>query len=783
MDADGGALAHAGASAARPRRVPWVRSSSWRVAWRAVLVAPPEREVAGRAPSWVPSWSEAIILPMLDFHALSASLVLAISALPAGSAANGAGAPARVDPRVREEGDVASADQDDAVDRTVVTARKREEQAADLPQSLTVVDREAIEKGGLQTVRDASLRVPNVLVTEFSSRRLSFPFVRGVGSGLGDPAVITYVDGVPQYGTGGTNLPLLDVERVEFLRGPQGTLYGRNALGGLIHVVTRRPAAELEAGLHYGFGSDDLRELGFHVSGPISADSGFSFSGLGLERDGFTKNDFTGNDVDFRDGLFGRAQWLTALGERSELRVTLFAESAEDGGFVLSDLQGLRQRPHRISQDFEGVTERDVVSPTVTFTRLGDEVDVTSITAFQTWDVLETSDFDFSPLDGVRRRTEEEQTYFSQELRLSSSEGAGHRLAGRDLRWLAGVNAFLSDSERLARNEFRPALFPPPTDGIDTTRGDFDDFGVGLFGQVTLQATERLELTGGVRVEVESKEAERGHTFATGGFVVLDEESDFDETYEQVLPHVGVGYRLRDDLLGYATVSRGFKAGGFNLNAPAGQIPFRPERSWTYEAGLKKSWDDEAVLLGASLFYVDWDSMQLSLFDALAGGYVDNAGESESVGVELQLEAQLAEGLELFAGLGLVNTEFDEYVDPYGVDVSGNELPFAPDTTLGLGLQYTHPLGEESSWFVAGELGDVGDFFYDAQNREREGYTLVHARTGVRFDRWGLDLWVRNAFDEEYVPVAFQPNPGDPTVFVGESGAPRTIGATLSVGI
>ncbi len=726
---------------------------------------------------------EAMILPMLP-RLLPMVLLAAAGSPPLAASAGEEVRPAEPAPvPAAQDEDLADPPGRQDVGRTVVTARKRPEDPAVLPQSLTVVGKDELEKAGLVTVRDASLRVPNLLITEFSSRRLSFPFVRGIGSGLGDPAVITYIDGVPQFGTGGTNLPLLDVERVEFLRGPQGTLYGRNALGGLIHVVTQRPAEELEVGLTGTVGTSGLVEYGYDVSGPVTADSGFSLSLLESERDGFTKNEFTGNEVDFRDGFFGRAQWLGAVGERSEMRVSLFGETSRDGGFVLSDLDGLRQDPHRINQDFEGVAERDVISPTVAFTTFGEDVEFTSISAYQTWDVLETSDFDFSALDGVRRRTEEDQSYFSQELRFASTPEAGFALAGLGLGWLVGVNAFLSASERSAENEFRPTLFPPPFNGTDTTRGDFDDFGVGLFGQMTVAATKRLDVTAGARLDLESKEAERGHTFETGGVVVLDEESDFDETFTEVLPHLSLSYRLLDDLLGYVLASRGYKAGGFNLNAPAGQIPFRPERSWTYEAGFKKSWEDETVQLGAALFYIDWDSMQLSLFDATAGGYVENAGESESIGAEVQLGAELAEGLDLLTSVGLVNTEFDEFVDPYGVDVSGNELPFAPDLTFAVGLQYTGRLGESSSWFVSTDLGDVGDFFYDAQNRERESYTLVNARAGVRLASWSLDLWVKNAFDEEYVPVAFQPDPTDPTVFVGESGNPRVVGGTLSVGI
>ena len=306
---------------------------------------------------------------------------------------------------------------------TVVSARKREESLTTLPQSATVIEADALDDGPVLTPRDAAARIPNVYFSEFSSRRLSFPFVRGIGSGLDDPAVITYVDDVPQFGFGGTNLPLFALERVEFLRGPQGTLYGKNALGGLLHVRGRRPAQKRELELGASYGSFDLTEYSGSFSGPLLG-GGADFGLLSSERDGFTRNDFTGRRVDERDGLFGRARMLWNPSADSELELAVFGENARDGGFALSEVDGLRANPHHIDQDFEGLANRDVLGPSLVYRHLGDALDFTSISAWQAWDVLETSDFDFSPIDGVRRRAEQEQMYGYQELRLGSAASA-----------------------------------------------------------------------------------------------------------------------------------------------------------------------------------------------------------------------------------------------------------------------------------------------------------------------------------------------------------------------
>lgn len=667
---------------------------------------------------------------------------------------------------------------------TVVTARKQEEALAGLPGSASVIAAEELDDGPVLTPRDAALRIPNVFFSEFSSRRLSFPFVRGVGSGLNDPAVITYVDDVPQFGFGGTNLPLFALERVEFLRGPQGTLYGKNALGGLIHVRGRRPARTGEVELGTSFGSFEQAEYSGSYSGPLLGGGG-DLGVLASEREGYTKNDFTGNRVDDRDGLFGRARLLWSPSDASELELAVFGENARDGGFVLSELDGLRANPHHIDQDFEGLANRDVLAPSLVYRHLGDTLDFTSVSAWQTWDVLETSDFDFSPVDGVRRRAEEEQSYAYQELRLGTSADARRG----EWRWLAGASAFVSDAERQAANQFRPdgagIFFPPGSEGVDYNDGQFDDSGVAVFGELSVPVGTRLELSAGLRYDREDKEVERTHTFDPGGGPILLGQGGEDETFDEVLPSASASYALDAATNLFARVAKGFKAGGFNLTAPAGSESFEAETAWSYELGMRTSSKDQRSRLGATLFLVDWQDMQLSLFDATAGGYVANAGESQSRGLELEGAYRTRDWLDFDASFGWLDTEIEEFTDPFGNDTSENDLPQAPETTWSVGATVgasdARRAGLRESWYLRAEYAAVGDFFYDAGNLEGDDYGLANLLLGYDTEALSLSFWVRNAFDEEYVPIAFQPSPVDPSLFVGENGAPRVLGFTLSL--
>jgi len=665
----------------------------------------------------------------------------------------------------------------DEVQTTVVSARKVDEALDRVPASVTAIDGAALDDAGVRTVEEAVARVPNLRMTEFSARRLSFPYVRGIGSGVGEPAVVTYVDGVPQLTLGSSNLPTLGLERLEVMRGPQ-PLYGRNALGGVLHMVTRRPGGTPESFAGVTSGDHGLLEIfgGYH--GPVGdAGNALALDVLSSRRDGYTTNQFTGNEVDDRDGFFGRGQLYLNPSDDSELRIGVYAETARDGGFVLAPLADLQDTPHEIAQDFEGVTERDVFSPSIVYERFGDQSTFTSITSFTDWDVLETADFDFTAIDGVRRETAEDQSYFYQELRLASEP-----VEGDALRWVAGASLFSADSGRSAANEFRPdgagIFFPPAAVGIDTNRGQFEDLGYGLFGQAAYTLDSGLELAFGLRYDREEKEADLNHTFESGGFTFVDEDASLDDDFDELVPSLSAAYPIDEASTVYASAAKAFKAGGFNLSAPADQFVYEPESATSYELGYKRRWADEGVGLRLAAYMIDWEEMQLSLFDPAAGGYVANSGESQSAGFEVELDARLSEELDAFFSFGSSDTEFDSFTDSFGNDNSGNALPFAPEQTVALGGQYSRSFGEVG--FVArATYQSVGDFFYDASNLGQESFELLDLRAGLRHGDWSFDVFMRNALDEEYFPIAFQANPFDPESFISETGAPRTFGFTL----
>lgn len=675
--------------------------------------------------------------------------------------------------------------------QVMVTAEKWGARPVDeLPRSISSISERLLRDAGAQSIEDAARFVPNTLVTGFSARRLSFPYVRGVGSGLGDPAVATFVDDVPQMSVSNTNLSFVGLDRVEVLRGPSGALWGRNTIGGAINLITKKPDFRHTADMSATLGNFSSQLLQVRASGPVSTPGASdtlaaSVSASYDRRDGYTENDFTGNDVDYRDSTFARTQLLWTPDDRNTVRIIFHGEQTRDGGFVLSDLGALRDNPYRINQDFEGETNRDTLAGSLIWNHESDGYDITSITSMQSWEIDESSDFDFSASDEVRRFTEEEETYVYQELRAGSNgDYDPSDRTSTDTRWLVGLSGFYSDEERSAANEFRVAQ--PQfniVQGTSTSAGEFRSWSASLFGQVSKLLGNGVEVSGALRYDYEDKKADVSRTFTdTSGQSTLPDSTNDYRTFSRLLPRASVAFRPNDEVTHYLTIARGFKAGGFTLEAPSGQQSFGAENSWTYEAGVKSRWLDDRLQVNAALFWINWEDMQLSQFDPLAGGgYVSNAGESTSRGLELEVVHEVNDELQLFGTAGYLDTEFDRFTDQYGQNAAGKSLPFAPDWTVGLGAQYNYELPGDYAAFARLDYFHIGQFYYDAGNLGGEQYDLTNLRVGLNYQNWRADLFVQNAFDEEYVAIAFQANPFNSTDFVGQNGAPRTFGMSVRV--
>jgi iron complex outermembrane recepter protein len=663
----------------------------------------------------------------------------------------------------------------------IVTAQKEPVDLQKVPASVTAVPAETLWDAKVSSVADAALYAPNVWFNEFTARKLSNAFFRGVGSSPANPGVTTYIDGVPQLNANASSIEFTGIEQVEFVRGPQSALFGRNTLAGVINIASEKPSlAEWRGNVYAPFGNFATREIRTSASGPLTDRLALGFSFGYSARDGFTANDVTGNDIDFRSATFGKAQALWTPSKLWETRVIVSGERARDGDYALGDLQAVRDNPFHVAHDFEGHTDRDIFNTTVHNRYEGGTLSLISTTGFVNWSTEDETDLDYTPFPAAVRRNNEDAFQFTQEVRMASPAAAPIALSRAvSVKWQGGLFFFNQNYDQNAVNSLAPFTIPQIPLPLDQTSplAELDDRGIGLYGQGTLTWSSNLDVTFAGRFDYERKQAllESFYTppLIPGSIV------DAEESFSNFSPQVSVAYRFEPAAMAYASLGSGYKAGGFNPASPPGSEGYDEEHTLNIEGGIKSTWAGGRVLANAALFFIDWSDLQLNLPNPFvpAQFYIANVDGASSRGIELEVTARPIQGLDVFSSFGYARARFDDGTQLSGADVSGNRLPIAPEYTFNLGAQASHALNSALSLYGRGELNAYGSFHYDDLNRaEQEAYSLANFRAGVRGRLVFGEVWIKNAFDTRYVPLAF-PYPGlAPSGFVGEAGRPRTFG-------
>ena len=613
---------------------------------------------------------------------LAASLAVALvpGLVTAQSSGGGQGSASQDDPAIRFR-----------MPTVTVTAQKEPEDKQRVPVSVTAVSKDTIDSAGIHIVSEAAVYAPNTFFTEWSARKLSNARFRGISSSPNNPGITTYIDGVPQLNANSSSIELLDVNQIEFVRGPQSALFGRNTLGGLVNITSVRPSVSNWTGsLSVPFGDYGSWAVRGGVSGPLASDKlsvGLSFAQV--DRDGFTVNDVTGNDIDSRSAFSGKAQLLWLPTDAWEGRLIVSGERARDGDYSLNDVGALRDNPYHAARDFEGRADRDVFGTTILARRASGPVVFSSTTGLLDWKTQDVTDLDYTPRPIVTRDNTEKDFQFTQEIRFASAEAAPVRLAdAAQLRWQSGVFLFTQSYEQDAINSYSPGVVAPFPVSQHSPRSALDDFGLGLFGQGTVTFGENLDVAAGVRFDYEDKSALLENFFEP--LIAAPARVEAEKSFSNVSPQASISYRVQPEKTLYATVGRGYKAGGFNPASPAGSEAYGEEFSWNIEGGVKTLWAGGRVSANAAVFYIDWDDLQLNIPNPAvpAQFYISNVGGAVSKGVELEVGTRAAPGIDLFTSVGYTHARFAEGSISSGVNVEGNKIPNTPEYTTSAGVQY-----------------------------------------------------------------------------------------------
>lgn len=671
-----------------------------------------------------------------------------------------------------------STNDDLMLEEVTVTAQRRAERLQDVPVAVTAFTAAEIEARGVGSTRDILPMTPNVTYDESFTVGNSFVSVRGVAQiNNADSPVAIVVDGVPQNSQKQLRMELFDVERIEVLKGPQGALYGRNAIGGAINIVTREPSNDFDGWAQVGAGSGNLRSASGAVSGPIVEDKLlFRLSGAYKDSDGTIDNVFLNEKVDFYESKDIRARFMIHATDALTIDVR-GSFSDIDGGAVMDAsmdpaLTGNANREVLPRSDILGSSAREISDATVKIDWRTDVGTLTAITGYTELTENYYGDLDFcNPVDcpagifGLGPQADQRQlldvTLLSQEVRLASPDD-------RRLRWIVG--GFYLGTERDL--DTIANLLIPNVPGIPliTNAEENDNDAYSAFAQIDYDITDRTTLGLSLRYDRDRREQ------TNGGDPARPTRS---KSFSDVQPRVVVDHKLTGDQLVYATYATGFRSGGFN---GVGGRPFDAETLQNYEVGYKSTWWDSRLRLNAAVFRSRSEDYQFFYLDFDQGGaqVIDNLDKVEFTGAELEWQVQATRYWTLLGAVGLLDSDI-EAIDPSLTVPAkrGNRTPKTQKSTFSFGSQLEIPLGSLTGTLRV-DYGRWGKKYWHPDNIDvRDPVNMLDLRVSIGNDRWTATAWGRNVLDEFYWQDFNSLEFGAPGVDLGSPSSPDTYGVEL----
>ncbi|WP_276723196.1 TonB-dependent receptor [Alistipes sp.] len=699
-----------------------------------------------------------------------------------------------------------------------VIAAKQSADAETAGSASTLISRAQIERLNIANARDASSIVPNFYIPEYGSRITSSIYVRGMGARIDQPVVGLVVDNVPVLNKDNYDFDIADIESLQMLRGPQSTMYGRNTMGGVINVYTLSPFTfeGVRLGMEYGSGNTQKYRISTYYK--TSERVGFSVGAYYSKTDGFFKNLYTGEKCDWERSGGGRfkVQYRNLHGLRIDN--TFSFVKLEQGGYPYAYVE-TGQIAYNDPSDYRRTNFNDGL----TIRYEGEKFSVASITSYQYLDDRMNLDQDFLPLSYFTLTQARREHAVTEDLVFRSPDDKAYR-------WLLGAFGFYRHTSmhapvlfkedgirNLILDRFEPqgihAEWGEDTFLLDS-RFRTPDYGAALYHESTYDAG-RWRFTAGLRVDFEASKlhyrsyAEATYTTQTPDgtsyphAILVDQPGTLKQSFTEILPKISVLYRMgssRRNTL-YATVSKGYKAGGFNtqmfsdvlqqqvmkqmgfgsLYDVADVVTYKPEKSWNYEVGAHLSTPSHKVQADLALFYIDCRDQQLTVFPEgqVTGRLMTNAGRTRSFGGEASLLATLWRNLDLQVAYGYTRATFVKF-DTGKADYAGNFIPYAPQHTLYAGASYTLRTGWNWLEYVIFRVAANGAgriYWNEANTFSQPFYALLEASIRFEHRHWAVDVWGRNLTDTRYDTFYF--------MSIGNSflqrGRPRTFGVSLSI--
>jgi len=679
---------------------------------------------------------------------------------------------------------IASTNQLDVV---VVTAEKKEDLLQKIPTSITALNAKQINAFGLWNTKEITGIIPNLYSADPGDGR-DVTSVRGIATSSYDPTVATYIDGVNQFSLD-TYIPnLFDVERIEVLRGPQGTLYGRNAMGGVINIITKQPNNISSGFADISVGNYIQRRITAGIKTPFIKDKlFFGASILSNRRDGYYTNEFTQTSYDQQNGFSGNYFLKYIANERWNINFNFKHHlNKNKGAFPLVfGSEDAIANPFTLNQNASTTMMDQTTNTSLSIHYRGRSFNFSNQTAYQQNCRYYTNpiDGDFSPIDAISVINNygnkwNNNKVLTQDFKFTSASSSNSKL-----KWTAGTFLFYQDAPVKQTTRFGidanlmmigDSLFS--TTSISTTIKK----GLAFYGQASYALSDQLKINFGLRNDYENQSESilGSYQHDPSSEQYITRSDTVGRTHFNALsPKLSLDYQVNNYSLWYAIYSKGFRAGGLSpLSSDPSQPPlvaYLPEYSNNFETGIKNNWLNNKLIVNIALFYTKITDAQvpsLVLPDAIT--ITKNTGQLTSKGIEAEIFAIPANGLLLQYSFGSTNARFDKLdIASQGttVNLAGKHPIFTPSSTSLLAAQYSYPISNELQIMLRGEWKYIGTTYFDLANSiQQSPYQLLNAKLGMEYKKMALSFWAKNLAGTKYISYGYDfgaVHLGDPAIF------------------
>ncbi len=686
---------------------------------------------------------------------------------------------------------------DTVLEEIIVTANKREQSLQDVASAITGFSADYINEAGINDLMSITQLTPGFSMASFSLGQPQL-YIRGIGSNEdgagGDPSVASYVDGIYVARAAGSTFNFMDVARIEVLRGPQGTLYGKNAIGGVINVISAQPHDTLAGTAEFTVGEYDLREFRGKANVPLASRLYANMAVNYRERDGYIDNKFNGEEHQDIDDIAAHGQLLYEPGDNFDITLGLEWEEVDRNGNGRHTMGPVLGALHdsdvfTTQTDVPGYQKRDTHAARIEINWTTGLGQLTSISGYRNTEYSWQENL-FGLPRGVATQlineTSEEAEQYSQELRLASD------MDDSDYQWTVGLYYLHEEIERMEAFDIDLGFVVREQYDQENTTDS-----AAVFGELYKSLGEKFSATLGLRYTHEEKDF--SNTTSADPFPLFFLREEFsvnaDESWDDVTWRLVGQYELETDGMIYASIATGFKSGGFQgqPSEPISAVQaFDPEEAINYEIGIKSQWLNNRLRFNASVYYMDYSDLQVQQFlqvgetpegIPIAAGVVENAADAVTKGIEIEAHWAITPYLQLFGFYAYNDTEFEDFFSD-GKDLSGNKLKNAPEHSYAINARYTLPLvnGSELSSLITYSWRD--ETYQSNENFDANKFDdkeLLDARISWRspMDNWELSVWGKNLTDETY-QIHRIAGPDESTETASIYGIPRHYGASIS---